>query len=652
MRGGWYQDTIFNLHFDHHVRPEQPNAGAGAKQEELIPLIAACRPGAVQYHAKGHPGWTTYPTKLGWTHPTLAQDLLRLYREITRELGVPFLVYYSSLVDEQAGTHHPEWRIHGPEGKPVEELSHLCPNTGYVDELMLPQIEEIIREYDPDGFWFDGDGSAVCYCPRCRQMFEESYGKPPPQDEDDPAIEDLRAFSREVNQEYKRKCAEFIHRLKRDCLYASNYAYSSRWPLTPPDYADWLSADIACPPKGRQEMSLEARMFSTQGKPFDLMTFDQVYPRQPEGAKPHQKPVHQLQQEGALILAHGGRWFYWTNPRPDDHLPPSQMKIAAQCAEFAHQRREVCHDTEGIPWVALANTTLPPRRSDAIWGGHQALTELHYDPQIMNQDSLKTKIGDYSLLVLAEEGGLDDELIGVVRESVERGGCLLATGITALSGSEGQTADLLGIKVEEKEVIEQGFLLHQELPIRIPGPWHRIALEGAEEWYPLLRSDDERAPDLAGWPAVTANRVGQGVAVYVAGDVFSAYKLEQYPPVRELVGEIISRLLPDPMFRTDVPPTVEITLRRKGSDLLIHLCNLSVDKNLSANLIQGIYPYYIEQVPVVGPVEITIRCPNRPTAVTLEPGGESLPHRWEQGRLSVTIPSLEIHRCLRAVAAF
>ena len=46
----------------------------------------------------------------------------------------------------------------------------MCPRSSYVDELMIPQLLELIDRYDVDGFWVDGDLWAVapCYCDRCR----------------------------------------------------------------------------------------------------------------------------------------------------------------------------------------------------------------------------------------------------------------------------------------------------------------------------------------------------------------------------------------------------------------------------------------------------------------------------------------------------
>ena len=49
----------------------------------------------------------------------------------------------------------------------------MCPRSRYADELMIPQLLELIDRYGVDGFWIDGDLWAMepCYCDRCREAF-------------------------------------------------------------------------------------------------------------------------------------------------------------------------------------------------------------------------------------------------------------------------------------------------------------------------------------------------------------------------------------------------------------------------------------------------------------------------------------------------
>ena len=50
-----------------------------------------------------------------------------------------------------------------------------------------------------------------------------------------------------------------------------------------------------------------------------------------------------------------------------------------------------------------------------------------------------------------------------------------------------------------------------------------------------------------------------------------------------------------------------------------------------------------DTIPPVGPLEITIRTSKKPAAVTIEPGGQSLPFEYQDGKARMTLPKLEIH---------
>ena len=50
-----------------------------------------------------------------------------------------------------------------------------------------------------------------------------------------------------------------------------------------------------------------------------------------------------------------------------------------------------------------------------------------------------------------------------------------------------------------------------------------------------------------------------------------------------------------------------------------------------------------DEIPPVGPLEVTIRHGEKPGRVTLEPGGKELPVVYDAGKITLTLPQLEIH---------
>ena len=50
-----------------------------------------------------------------------------------------------------------------------------------------------------------------------------------------------------------------------------------------------------------------------------------------------------------------------------------------------------------------------------------------------------------------------------------------------------------------------------------------------------------------------------------------------------------------------------------------------------------------DSIPVVGPLDLTIRATTKPARITLEPGAQPLTFTWRNGEARVTVPRLEIH---------
>ena len=54
----------------------------------------------------------------------------------------------------------------------------------------------------------------------------------------------------------------------------------------------------------------------------------------------------------------------------------------------------------------------------------------------------------------------------------------------------------------------------------------------------------------------------------------------------------------------------------------------------------------IDRIEPIGPLEVSIRLPEKPAAITQQPEGTKLDVTWAAGRASVTLPKLEIYSIL------
>ena len=145
-------------------------------------------------------------------------------------------------------------------------------------------------------------------------------------------------------------------------------------------------------------------------------------------------------------------------------------------------------------------------------------------------------------------------------------------------------------------------------------------------------------------PAVTARRLGRGLAVHVAGDPFPGFHAFGHPTVRAFAREVLDRMQPDSLLRTDAPSWMEVSLRTRGDELFVHFLNGNPGFDMS---VVGGQDFFVDEIPEVGPYAVSVRCAERPKAVFLEPGHKPVDAEWRDGRASFTVPRLKIHACVR-----
>ena len=148
-------ESFFGIHFDFHANPKDVPQGASLKEEEIREICTRVKPDFIQIDCKGHPGWTSYPSKLGNAVGEFSKDTLALWRKVTREEGVALYMHYSGVFDRKYCAENPKESICKEDGTYSDTTTRL--DGRYVDELLIPQILELVENYQVDGIWIDGD---------------------------------------------------------------------------------------------------------------------------------------------------------------------------------------------------------------------------------------------------------------------------------------------------------------------------------------------------------------------------------------------------------------------------------------------------------------------------------------------------------------
>ncbi|NLO07145.1 MAG: family 10 glycosylhydrolase [candidate division WS1 bacterium] len=630
------RDAYFGLHFDQHANEGDEAVGAETTAENIRELIERVKPDWIQWDCKGHPGYTSWPTEVGWTAPGLATDGLAVLREVTREMGVALLMHYSGVIDQKAISEHPEWAAVNADGERNERSSSTFGE--YVEALMIPQLREVVERYDVDGLWVDGDcwGAVLDWSPRAVEAWRRETGSEPPTSAEDESWETWKDFHRDQFLRYLRRWVDALHETKPTLDITSNWMYSTYAPLEPEIGLDYLSGDYS-QSSSCDRARIEARYLAGTGMPWDLMAWGF---NRSAGGRQHKPAIH-LMQEAACVLSQGGAFQYYYQPTRSGHVPKQFIETAAQVASFCRERQALCQHSVSAPQVALlfpADEVL--RRSDRVFhtggparadveGALHALLDLHYSVDVLAEWSLLDRIEEYPLLVVPDLEDLVDSVRNLLLDYVRGGGALMALG----AGAANIFRRELGVRLDGNPVETSAHLNSAAGMGAVPGLWQSVTPVSADAAAFRYQTYHPRH----GVPAATVATLGEGLIGAAYGPVARDYGQTHHPSAREMIGELARRLFPGPMVEIEAPVDVELTLRRDARGrLCAHLLNLTCAQRSEQFLA-------VESIPEVGPIEVRLRAGERPAAVTWEPAGEDLAWTHEDGVLRVTVPRLHIH---------
>ena len=81
-------DSFLGIHFDLHAGEDCTEMGKNTTPAMVERIIDLVQPDYLQIDCKGHPGLTSYPTKVGHPAPGFVGDPLRVWRDVTARRGV------------------------------------------------------------------------------------------------------------------------------------------------------------------------------------------------------------------------------------------------------------------------------------------------------------------------------------------------------------------------------------------------------------------------------------------------------------------------------------------------------------------------------------------------------------------------------------
>ncbi|MDD4871177.1 MAG: hypothetical protein PHR77_11515 [Kiritimatiellae bacterium] len=629
-------DSFLGIHFDFHARPTDKDIGTNTTSAMIENIINLVHPDYLQIDCKGHPGFSSYPTRVGNPVPGIVGDPLRIWRQITAERGVALYMHYSGVWDSAAVSNHTDWAAINADGKTNGRITSVF--GPYVNQLLIPQLRELAGAYGVDGAWIDGECWATVpdYGETALKAFRDATGiQDVPRKLTDPHWFEFLQFHREAFRKYLRYYIMEVKKTNSGFQLCSNWAYTDHMAEHVSAPLDFLSGDYS-PDNSVNSARLSARYLVHQGMPWDLMAWSFSRKKGKDGDT-MQKSAPQLQREAAVVVSLGGGFQAYFKQKRDGSIHDEQMPVMAEVAKFCRARQKLCHHSKPVPQVALLLSTaghyreingLFSRNLGRISGILQALLESQYSVEVIGEYHLAGRMSDYPLIIVPEWGYLEPVFRNDLVTYVKNGGNLLLIG--PKSAALFQTE--LGVTLDGEPVDKPQKLCYNGTTIATKGFSQNIKPGSGVEVFGSLQVGTNVVQSAASIIALGKGRIA---ATYV--DIGQSYVSARNTVTREFLNDLVRRLFPKPMVEVTGSMDVDVALMRNHGRLLVNLVNTSGPHRTEP--VQ-------EMIQPVGPLAVTIRQTTKPVKITLEPDGQSLTFEYRDGEAKLIVPQVDIHRVI------
>ncbi|MDB4866580.1 MAG: hypothetical protein JWR03_913 [Cohnella sp.] len=647
------------VHLDFHTSEYIDNIGALFSKTQFQEMLKLGKVDSITVFSKCHHGWAYHPSTANEIHPGLSFDLLGAMIEAAHEIGVKTPVYLSAGLDEKLAKRRPEWLLRDREDRTswvknfMEPGYHeFCMNSPYLD-VLLAQVEEVVRNYDADGLFLDITGVKKCYCHRClAQALSEEIDFL-----DERAMLPLweRTYAhyttrvRETIDTVKPGLPVFhngghIRRGRRDLAVMNTHLELESLPTGGWGYDHFpLSARYA-QPLGMDFLGMTGKFHTTWGE---------------FGGYKH---PNALRYEASLSLANGARCSIGDQLHPEGMMDPATYALIGAAYREVEAKEAWCSDTRNIADIALlsleATGESDSEAAEARFTGNSdagAARILLEGKFLFDVIDLVQDFHRYQVIILPDRVKIGAQLAVKLHAFVADGGKVLATGISGLK-TDGSGFGLdFGVKWLGENVYRPsycrpdfdllslsraGFVMYsigQNVELSEGGR----ALGYREEPYfnrqAIKFCSHQHTPSSlkAANPGITEGRHG----IYIAWDIFEEYATKGSLHLKEMVIYALNRLLPDKTLETNLPAQGVVTLQaqREPGRLIQHLLYaVPVKRGEGIEVIEDILPLY--------EIGVTVRTERPVRKVYLAPQMMELPFEISETGVRYTVPKLECHQ--------
>ena len=670
----WFEERFRRLHLDFHIPGFPVNALKNFNAKGCISIIKEANADSAVFYTKCHYGNSYYDTKVGHKHPKMKGDIFGSLVKEVRSNDIKVFAYYSVCWDNYQTCENPDWLQRDKEGKAIaifapksERWYFMCLNSPYLTDLLLPQLEEITRKYNPDGFWLDivevvyGGG---CYCRHCQEKYRRLYGKSILDDSSQ-----LKEFRKLTVIDFLKEARRVVKGINPDILISFT-ASGERQMEDLIEYVDFLTVEGRHlePHKpssaGALDTIAKAKYAQNFDKPADIAATRFFYGYWGEIA-----PVNHLKFQFAQIISHGSRVTCIDQANIDGRLEKAIYKVIGEAFQFVKEREPWVKGAKSIPYIAILYKRHTDFLSgnweweDSLLGAIKILTEKHWHFDILCESEIE-RLKSYQVLICPDLTELKEKTLSIIRDFVKGGGNLLCTSQTSLIKGKFALSDLLGVEFLSYSPYSLGyFKLNNkisnncpDMPLVLKENFLKVEAKKGVIWLAdLLFPDIENPPteeesmhwkfyrcysppdESAHFPAITLNKYGKGNAIYISAPIFTGFWKYHYWHLREVVHNLLDLITPDKIIQVDAPSSVEVNLMRQDKRIIVHLINYSATRSNKDRPIT-------DEIPIVRDISVKIsKSLITPKKVYLAPKKISLKWKEMKGQICTTVPEMQLY---------
>jgi len=487
---------------------------------DIVRKLKAIGTEVFYFYSKCHCGNAYYPTKHGHIHSQMhGRDFFgEMVRACLEEDILPGCVYEFS--DNRIRKDNPDWCHRQPKavtGKNVEiteeaaamEIAGACLNGPYGD-MVIEQTKEVVSQYPIACYWIDFLGLFGNFdaweCPHCNALYRKEFGSDFPGTAGMSRDEYLRYYNwrYRVTDEYAGRLMAEVRAIRPELPVCLNY-----FALNPGKTAqltmditrrhfDFVGKDVFTNRVGSLRGSWMPRAVrSASAHAPGEMLLDSLIACQGDLFSP--KPLGDYRGEIWTTRLAGAKHCASVIPTCEGELSSAQLALIKQVFDEQNKFESVLAGAKvasrlgillDVPTLQLdslenaawTNSEEVSYHYTELAGWVQSLIENHelwdllQDPQL-TADDLKC----FDVLVLPHATCLSSAQVEAVREFVNNGGTLVASGSTSLKSRDGQVlgnfalADVFGVDLQGG--LEEDLRWVEECePLLSPRPAHYLEL--------------------------------------------------------------------------------------------------------------------------------------------------------------------------------